>query len=75
VEGNSWINEIMPEEWHTAIICPICKKGDKLQFSNYRGISLLNVYYKNLTDILHKWLEPYAEEILGDYQCSFRRGH
>jgi hypothetical protein len=68
-----WINEIMPEEWHTAIICPIHKKGDKLQCSNYRGRSLLNVCYKILTNILHKRLEPYAQEILGDYQCGFRR--
>jgi sorting nexin-29 len=64
----------MPEEWHTAIMCPIHKKGDKLQSSNYRGISLLNVCYKILTNILRKRLEPYAEEILGDYQCNFRKG-
>jgi sorting nexin-29 len=69
-----WINEILPEEWHTAIICPIHKKGDKLQCSNYRGISLLNVCFIILTNVLHKRLEPYAEEILGDYQCGFRRG-
>jgi sorting nexin-29 len=69
-----WINEILPEESHTAIICRIHKKGDKLQCSNYRGTSLLNVCYKILINILHKRLEPYAEEILGDYQCGFRRG-
>jgi sorting nexin-29 len=69
-----WINELIPEELHTAIICQIHKKGDKLQCSNYRSTSLLNVCYKILTNILHKRLEPYAEEILGDYQCGFRRG-
>jgi sorting nexin-29 len=26
------------------------------------------------TNILHKRLEPYAEETLGDYQCGFRTG-
>jgi hypothetical protein len=65
----------MPEKWHTAIICALHKKGDKLQCHNYRGISLLNVCYKVLTNILHRQLVPYAEESLGDYQCGFRKGH
>jgi sorting nexin-29 len=34
----------------------------------------LNVCYKTLTNTLHKQLEPYAEEILEDYKCGFRRG-
>ena len=63
----------MPENWQTAIMCPKHKKGDKLQHSNYRGISLLNLSYKVLTNILHRWLVPYTEEILGDYQCGFRK--
>jgi hypothetical protein len=27
-----------------------------------------------LTNILHRRLVPYAEEILGDYQSAFRKG-
>jgi len=27
-----------------------------------------------LTDILHRWLVPYTEEIFGDYHCGFRKG-
>ena len=69
-----WTLEKVPENWQTAIICPKHKKGDKLQCSNYRGISLLNLSYKVLTIILHRWLFPYTEEILGDYQCGFRKG-
>jgi hypothetical protein len=38
--------EIIPEEWKTAIICPIFRKGSKLEFEIYRGISSLNVMYK-----------------------------
>jgi len=34
----------------------------------------MNVRYKVLTNILHSWLVPFAEEILGVYQCGFRRG-
>jgi hypothetical protein len=38
-----WETEQMPQEWSTALICPIHKKGNKLECSNYQGISFLNV--------------------------------
>jgi len=53
---------------------PIYKKGDKTKCTNYRGIALLNVSYKVLSNILYEKLNVYAEEILGDYQCGFRIG-
>lgn len=67
-------SESMPEKWHIAIICPKHMKGDKLQCNNYRGISLLNVCYKDLANILQRQLIPYAGEISGVYQCGFREG-
>ena len=53
---------------------PIHKKGDKMQCSTHRGISLLNVCCKVFTNILSRWLVPYAEEILRDYKCCFTKG-
>jgi len=65
-----WNKEELPEE---SIVVPIYKKGDKTDCSNYRGISLLPTTYKILSDILLSRLTPYAEEIIGDHQCGFRR--
>ena len=52
---------------------PIYKKGAKTVCSNYRGISLLPTTYKILSNILLSRLTPYAEEIIGDHRCGFRR--
>ena len=64
----------MPEIRQTAIICPICNKGDKMQCSSCREMCILNVCYKVVNNILHRRPVPYAEEILGEYQRGFRKG-
>jgi hypothetical protein len=69
-----WKKEEMPADWQMAIICPVYKKADKLNCSNYRGNSLLNVVHKIFTNTLARYLEVYTEKILGDYQCGFRKG-
>ena len=68
-----WNKEELPEEWKQSIIVPIHKKWDQTDGNNYRGISLLPTTYKILSNILLSRLTPYAEEIIGDHQCGFRR--
>ena len=68
-----WNKEELPEEWKESVIVPIHKKGDKTECNNYRGISPLPVTYKILSNILLSRLIPYAEEIMGDDPCGFRR--
>jgi hypothetical protein len=68
-----WNKEEFPHQWKESIVVPIHIKGDKTDYSNYRGISLLSTSYKILSNILLPRLIPYADEIIGDHQCSFWR--
>ena len=66
-----WNNKEL-QQWKELIIVHIHKKGDETDCGNYRGLSLLPITYKILTNILlWKWT-PYAEEIIGN-QCQFQR--
>ena len=55
-----WQKEKMPAEWNVSIICPVHKKGDIMECSNYRGVSLLNTAYKILSNILFARISPFA---------------
>jgi hypothetical protein len=68
-----WNKEELPHQWKESIVVPIHKKGNTTDCSNYRGISLLSTSYKILSNILLSRLIPYADEIIGDHQCGFRR--
>ena len=63
----------MPQEWKESIIVPNHKKGDRMYCNNYRGISLWFNLYKILSNILSSRMTPYANEIIGEYQCGFKR--
>jgi hypothetical protein len=41
-----WKAEELPQDWEEGIICPVIKKGDQLQCSNYWRIGLLHSAYK-----------------------------
>ena len=66
-----WDEEKLPEEWMDGVICPIYKKGDKLDCCNYRGITLINAAYKVLSQILCRQLSPHAKRFVGPYQAGF----
>ena len=67
-----WNKEVLLEEWKESNIVATCKKGDKTDCSDYRGITLLPTTYTILPNILLSRLTPYVEEIIGDHQCGFR---
>jgi len=64
-----WIYGDIPEEWRTAIVIPIHKKGDRNNPDNYTGIGLLNTGYKIYSKIIAKRLTAIGEE-----QNGFRKG-
>jgi len=64
--------EQLHNQWNEGIICLVCKKGDRLDCTNYRPITLLNVAYKIFAIILTQRLVDIAETELGDYQSGFR---
>jgi len=68
-----WNKEVLPEDWKGSVIVPLYKKGDKTECSNYRELPNQKTTYKILSNILLSRLTPYAEEIIGDYQCGFQR--
>ena len=65
--------EKLPEKRKESIIAPIFNKGDKIYYSNYKGISLLSTINKILSQILISRLIPHTHEIhvTGDHQCGF----
>ena len=43
--NSSWNKEELPEEWKESVILPIYKKGDKIDFSNYKACHFLSASY------------------------------
>jgi len=69
---NIWNSETLPAQWNEGIICPIYKKGDRLNCNNYRPIMLLNIAYKIYAILLNNRLSEIIEDKLGDFQMGFR---
>lgn len=48
-------------------------KDDSMDTNNYRGIALLDSYYKILSLSLLRRFKIYSKDIIGDYQRGFSR--
>jgi len=50
----------LPDEWDIGVVCLLHKKGDLMVYNNYRGVMLLNIVYKVLSNILFNHLFLYT---------------
>ena len=64
----------LPEEWRTANIVPIHKKGDKTEVSNYRPVSLLCIASKIMERIIADSTFPVLKDQVYDLQHGFLKG-
>ena len=65
----------VPDDWKTAKVTPIFKKGDKSKPSNYRPVSLTSITCKLLEHILYSNLMQFFDrhDIISPYQHGFRK--
>ena len=61
----------MPQQWNEGIICPIYKKGDRLNSKNYRPITYIYYSIQNICYFMNKRLIENIENKLEDNQMGF----
>ena len=68
---------IVPDDWKSARVTPLFKKGKVEDLDSYRPISVLPIVSKLLERAVHTQLGEYLKEhnILSPYQCGFRKAH
>ncbi len=68
---------VLPDDWHTANISAIFKKGDKSEAANYRPVSLTSVICKLMEHIIFKAIMDHndSNSILSQFQHGFRSEH
>jgi sorting nexin-29 len=54
------------------IVCPIYKKGDRRECSNYQPLTLLNTAYKIFAILINNRLSEIVQGKLSDVQMGFR---
>ena len=74
---NSLNSGLVPNQWKSALVTPIFKKGDKHNPANYRPVSLTSICCKVLEHIVAKALLCHLEsnKILIENQHGFRHSH
>ena len=64
----------VPNDFRKTLIKPLYKKGDKSECRNYRGISLVSVGSKLLSNVILFRLRDTIDKVLKEGQRGFRKG-
>ena len=64
----------LPPGFHTGVIVPLHKSGDRTRAGNYRPITLLNTDYRLLAAVLGARLAPHLLDVIDPVQTAFLRG-
>lgn len=67
----------LPQDWHTAVVTPIYKKGSPTDPGNYRPVSLTSIPCKLLEHIIHHHVMDYLDryQLMTNVQHGFRKNH
>ena len=65
----------VPSDWKKALVCPVFKKGDRKNPSNYHPVSLTCIYSKVMEHIIYSEIMSHLEthNILSDMQFGFTK--
>ena len=63
----------IPKDMSSATLCPIFKKGNQSDLSNYRPISIITSFQKVLSHLINRRIRDKAEEMISPYQSGFIR--
>ena len=63
-----------PNDFRKTLIKPLYKKGDKSECHNYRGINLVSVGSKLLSNLILFRLRDTVDKVLREEQCGLRKG-
>jgi hypothetical protein len=70
----AWTSVTLPRSWTEGVLCPVYKKGAKLDCKNYQGICLLNVTYKVFAKNLYDHLLSNDNAAVQHYQTGLQSG-
>ena len=68
----AWSEGNTPQDWSIGLITPVYQKGDKLDPSNYRAITLLSIPGKVFCRMILNRIQVTIDNHLTEEQCGFR---
>ena len=64
-----------PSDLKKANVLPVYKKGDSLNKSNYRPVSILSSVSKIFESVLNEQMTDFFKDILNSLLCAFRKNY